>query len=87
MGTALWHFTTKRTPTNIRYYDNEDLKLILNISLLNKHGYRIGCIAKMKPADINEAIRQIDDSPLEQNRYINDLTSSMIDMDEEGFEE
>ena len=33
----------KRTPTNIRYYLDEDLKLVLNIAFLNKNGFKIGC--------------------------------------------
>ena len=36
----------KRTPTNIRYYEDEDLKTLLNVSLLNKNGYKISKIAK-----------------------------------------
>ena len=31
----------KRTDTNIRYYDDTDLKLVLNISLLKEHGFKI----------------------------------------------
>ena len=37
----------KRTTTNIRYYEDEDLKLILNVALLNKNGYKISKIASM----------------------------------------
>jgi MerR family transcriptional regulator, light-induced transcriptional regulator len=31
----------KRTNTNIRYYQDEDLKFVLNIALLNKNGIKI----------------------------------------------
>jgi len=37
----------KRTDTGIRYYDDEDLRFILNISILNNNGYKISKIAKM----------------------------------------
>jgi DNA-binding transcriptional MerR regulator len=30
-----------RTDTNIRTYDDVDLKLVLNIALLKEHGYKI----------------------------------------------
>ena len=30
----------KRTDTNIRYYDQDDLKLVLNVSLLKDNGDR-----------------------------------------------
>ena len=39
--------TPKRTDTNIRYYDDDDIKRILNISLLNQHGIKISNISKM----------------------------------------
>ena len=43
----------KRTDTNIRLYDDQDLKLVLNISLLKEHGYKISDIAKMTPEAMN----------------------------------
>ena len=36
----------KRTATNIRYYDASDLKLALQISMLNNYGYKISKIKK-----------------------------------------
>ena len=42
----------QRTTTNIRFYSNEDLKRILNISLLNSHGYKISVIAKLTDAEL-----------------------------------
>ena len=33
-----------RTDTNIRFYSNDDLRRLLNISLLNKHGIKISQI-------------------------------------------
>ena len=38
-----------RTDTNIRWYCNEELKNILNVSLLNNHGYKISKIAVYPP--------------------------------------
>jgi DNA-binding transcriptional MerR regulator len=46
----------QRTQTNIRYYTNEELKKILNISLLNKYGYKISHINKMSSLEIHEKI-------------------------------
>ena len=37
----------KRTDTNIRYYDEHDLKLVLNISLLKDNGHKISKISQM----------------------------------------
>ena len=41
-----------RTPTNIRTYSDDDLKKIINVSLLNNYGIKISKIAKMSPADM-----------------------------------
>jgi MerR family transcriptional regulator, light-induced transcriptional regulator len=38
----------KRTDTNIRTYDDSDLKLVLNIALLKDHDYKISEIAKFR---------------------------------------
>ena len=42
----------QRTGTNIRYYNAEELKKILNIALLNKYGYKISHIDRMSEEDI-----------------------------------
>ena len=34
-------FSPQRTATNIRFYDDDDLKLILNIASLKNHGFKI----------------------------------------------
>ena len=46
----------KRTDTNIRYYDSEDLKHMLNISLLNNNGFKISKIAKMGRDELCERV-------------------------------
>lgn len=76
----------ERTDTNIRYYTDDQLKLILNISLLNKHGIRISQIAKMTDDERNRRIAQIDDRDLQFENQIKALTFSMIDMREDQFE-
>ena len=43
-----------RTETNIRYYCNQELKTILNISLLNKYGYKISHIDQDERAGAEE---------------------------------
>ncbi|NJK83899.1 MAG: MerR family transcriptional regulator, partial [Saprospiraceae bacterium] len=49
----------KRTKTNIRYYQDDDLKLILNIALLNKNGIKISRIAKMRREEIADKVSAI----------------------------
>ena len=46
----------KRTKTNIRYYMDSDLKLLLNIALLNRNGIKISKIAKMNQQEMVEKV-------------------------------
>jgi DNA-binding transcriptional MerR regulator/methylmalonyl-CoA mutase cobalamin-binding subunit len=76
----------KRTESNIRYYDDDDLKHILNISILNRQGIKISEIARMSKEEITEAI--LKDSALFSENYdthIKGLVSAMLSFDEYGF--
>ncbi len=75
----------KRTSTNIRYYEDSDLKLILNIALLNKNGIKISKIAKMSPPEIAEKVAAISEFNFEFGTQLDALTISMIEMDEYKF--
>ncbi len=75
-----------RTDTNIRYYTDEQLKLILNISLLNRSGVRISKIAEMKAEDLNSAVMKISSENNEPNVYLDALIHAMLDFDELRFE-
>ena len=76
----------KRTDTNIRYYSDDDLKLILNISTLKENGYKISKIAKMSEEELSQEVLKIAETNLRFPDQINSLTLSMIDMDEDRFE-
>lgn len=76
----------QRTKTNIRYYQDEDLKLLLNIALLNKNGLRISKIAKMSKQEIAEKVAAISEINFEYGTQLDALTISMIEMDEYKFD-
>lgn len=76
----------KRTETNIRYYQDDDLRLLFNISLLNKNGLRISKIAKMSRDEIARKVTEISDVNLEMNNQIDTMTISLIEMDEFKFD-
>jgi len=76
----------KRTETNIRYYDDQDLKLILNVSLLNDNGFKISKIASMKMEEIRDEVLKLSEKNLTHDDQIHTLTICMIEMDEERFE-
>lgn len=76
----------QRTVTNIRYYDDEDLKFLLNVALLNKNGIKISKIAKMDRAEVAEKVSAIAEINFEYGTQLDALTISMIEMDEYKFD-
>lgn len=76
----------KRTDTNIRFYEEDDLRLLLSISMLNANGVKISAIAKMTNDDIHEACRNLNDVSEAHSNLLNSLILAMIDLDEEKFE-
>lgn len=70
-----------RTDTNIRFYNNDDLTKLLNVSLLNKQGYKISKIAAMSEAQRRKLILE-SISPTENVDIINGLIVGMIELDE-----
>jgi DNA-binding transcriptional MerR regulator len=76
----------QRTATNIRFYSDEDLKKIINVSVLNTNGIKISKIAEMSPDKIAETILALNSTSTDTANYINQLTSAMVDLDEEKFE-
>jgi DNA-binding transcriptional MerR regulator len=75
-----------RTDTNIRYYDNEDLKKILRVAFLNKHGYKISRIDKMSDADMLAAARSIHHQTETNEWAVQELIEAMADLDLLRFE-
>ena len=75
-----------RTDTNIRYYSNDDLKTILNISILNKYGYKISHINKMSVNDVQARVAELNLAGAQQERIVNELIQVMVDLDISGFE-
>ncbi len=49
----------KRTDSNIRYYDKDDLKKILNVNMLYTNGMKISKIAALSELEIVEKCKQI----------------------------
>ncbi|TKC59999.1 MerR family transcriptional regulator [Pedobacter hiemivivus] len=77
----------KRTSTNIRYYDGEDLKMLLNIVALNENGYKISKIAKLSQQQIFELVRELKTNWDNETVQLLTLSSAMINYDEFAFSE
>ncbi len=75
----------KRTGSNIRYYDDSDLKHLLNIALLNKNGHKISKICTMSEAEIAQKVSSLSYLQLDDSIQIDALTISLLEMDEFKF--
>ena len=76
----------ERTDTNIRHYSDEDLKRLLNVSILNRHGIKISHIALMKEKEMAEKIVTISRDASDYDSLIENLVISMVDMNQDNFE-
>ena len=76
----------QRTATNIRYYSNQELKMLLNISLLNKYGFKISHINRMSIDELKEKTLTLSGGQAQQERIVNELIQHMIDLDIDAFE-
>lgn len=75
-----------RTDTNIRWYCNDELKNILNVSLLNNHGYKISKIAELNKEEIAAEVSKIVNCQINECEQVSNLIISMVEMDEQRFE-
>jgi MerR family transcriptional regulator, light-induced transcriptional regulator len=77
----------QRTDTNIRFYTDADLKMLLNVSLLNEKGYKISRIAKMSAQQVAEEILALATAAeSDKHLQINALLVAMIELNEEKFD-
>lgn len=76
----------KRTETNIRYYTGEDLKRLLNISILNKNGFKISRIAEFREDEINEKVIEFTTRKSDVEDQVMALTMAMFNLDLQKFE-
>jgi len=82
----------QRTETNIRIYDDEQLKKLLNVSLLVNNGYKISKISKFDVSERNQIVNDIyekaNESLIDKSLEVqlNALIVSMIDLDEDKFD-
>lgn len=75
-----------RTKTNIRYYEAHQLRLILNIALLNRNGFKISKIASMSPQEIADKVAAISEINFSHDTQVDALSLAMIDLDEMQFD-
>ena len=77
-----------RTPTNIRFYSDEQLKKLLNFGILVRNGYRISKLNKMSNEQVYEEVTKVLANPgSESSDEMKGLTLSMLEMSEEDFDD
>jgi DNA-binding transcriptional MerR regulator/methylmalonyl-CoA mutase cobalamin-binding subunit len=76
----------QRSDTNIRLYSDDDLKRIINVSLLNNLGIKISRIADMSHEEMNKKILELSEQKNEATIFIDQLILAMVDLDEDKFE-
>ena len=77
----------QRTPTNIRFYSDEQLKQLLNFGILVRNGYRVSKLNKMTDEEVYEEVTKVLADPTsESSDEMKGLTLSMLEMNEEDFD-
>ncbi|MBC7566006.1 MAG: MerR family transcriptional regulator [Pedobacter sp.] len=75
----------KRTATNIRYYGEEELKMLLNVVALNENGYKISKIAKMSHNQIHNLVTQLKTDWKNDSMQMLHLSNATLEYDEKQF--
>ena len=74
----------QRTGTNRRRYDDDDLRRIINISILRRNGFKISAIAGFSPSEIEQKVSFLSKDLFSPDTQIDSLVVSMIDRNEKG---
>jgi len=70
--------TPKRKFSNIRYYDDAQLRRLLNVSVLVNSGLKISFVGKMTNQEIYDAIDEIVETPKVENLFDQAIISRLI---------
>ena len=74
-----------RSDTNIRIYTDKDLKILLNVSLLNNLGHKISNISKMSEEEVADLIAKYSSPEHTDHKMMHTLKLSMLHYDETSF--
>ena len=78
----------KRTETNIRYYEDGELQILLKVALLKKHGLRISKIARMSQKEIAEQTAKLVKSDCSTpDNTMEQIIEAMVEMNETKFDQ
>ncbi|WP_430973974.1 MerR family transcriptional regulator [Sunxiuqinia rutila] len=77
----------QRSTTNIRYYSDNELRKLLNVSMLVKHGYKISKVSVFEEEQIQEEVLKLNEKSLSSKGVIDQLIVHMVNFDHQKFEE
>ena len=81
-------FEPQRTPTNIRFYDDETLVKALNVSILKNKGFKISKIASYTNKDIEDQVRNVTrDDEIYHLKQLNKVIESALTFNKALFHE
>jgi len=75
-----------RTATNIRYYNDDNLRQLLNIAVLSKNGIKISKIIKLSDAELADKVLLFTQNVNRLDSVIESLIISMLELDENKFD-
>lgn len=76
----------ERTDTQIRTYDDEELKFMLNLTLLYNNGFKISKLAELSPDQVQEQVKKLLFNQIE-NGAIEELIIGLLEMNESRMSE
>lgn len=76
----------QRTTSNIRFYQDDDVKLLINVANLNRKGYKISRIAQMDPSDIAQEAAEDSIENYDKDGQLDALTIALVEMDGYKFD-
>ena len=74
-----------RTVTNIRFYNDSDLRRILNVALLVNSGCKISKVAKWEESQLRQAVLEATEKKVTEPDYVERLILHMLNFDNIGF--
>jgi len=76
--------TPHRTGTNRRRYGDDELRMIINISILKRNGFKISEIAKFSASEIEEKVSFLSKDVFHPDTQIDSLVVAMVDHNEKA---
>ncbi len=76
-----------RSDTNIRSYTDDDVRRILNVSMLTKNGYKISNVAAFDDTKLQAEVLRQNKNLLDPEKNIDQLLFHTVNLDTFGFEQ